>query len=189
MSTPESCLHMFVKQSVKVLQQGGIIAYPTEYCFGLGCDPRDRQAVERLLQIKQRKVEQGVILIAGDSNQVSHYADLEQLVSKHEILASWPGPNTWLLPAHASVPDYIRGQHETIAMRIPDHQFCLALLNEFAHPIVSTSANRSGQPEHLVTCSVVADMGEDCDLIVDLPVGGATRASTIRDAITGSTLR
>lgn len=178
-----------VKLAVNVLQNGGVIAYPTEYCFGLGCDPRDKKAVERLLRIKRRKAEQGVILIAADAVQVEFYANLNGMKYKDTVLNSWPGPNTWLLPIKDTVPNFIKGKHSSIAMRVPQHEFCLALLNQFGHPIVSTSANRSGQPEHLNSDSVRADIGNECDLVIDLPVGGAKRASVIRDAVTGATIR
>jgi len=85
--------------AVGTLNDGGVIAYPTEFCFGLGCDPRDARALKKLLDIKQRKAEQGVILIAGALDQVEHYAEFASLPNAAEIKASWPGPNTWLLPA------------------------------------------------------------------------------------------
>lgn len=178
-----------LNNAVSTLRAGGVIAYPTEYCFGLGCDPRNQQAVEKLLAIKRRSATQGVILIAGDIQQVSVYADLDRVPNLAAVTDSWPGPNTWLLPAYDAVPSFIRGQHQTIAMRIPEHDFCLAMLNQFSHPIVSTSANRSGEKEHLSAATVKRDMGVECDYIVDVAVGGADRASTIRDALTGSTLR
>ncbi len=178
-----------VAAAAEVLHAGGVIAYPTEYCFGLGCDPRNRSAVEKLLTIKQRQPEQGVILIAGDIEQVECYADLSAVSDMDTVRASWPGPNTWLLPALDSVPSYIRGRHSTIAMRIPQHNFCLSLLKWFGHPIVSTSANRSGQPELLTAASVDAELGVECDFVVDASVGDASKASTIRDAISGDTLR
>ncbi len=178
-----------IQSAVAVLRNGGVIAYPTEYCFGLGCDPRNESAVLRLLEIKRRKAEQGVILIAADLNQINCYANFDDVSDQDLITATWPGPNTWLLPTREGVPEFIRGRHATIAMRIPQHDFCLALLAEFGHPIVSTSANRSGEPEHLVAETVEQDLGDECDLVVNFPVGGAKQASTIRDAMTGAVLR
>lgn len=173
----------------RALEQGDVIAYPTEYCFGLGCDPRNKVAVERLLKIKRRPPEQGVILIAADLDQVKEYADLETLPDLETVTSSWPGPNTWLLPVLPNVPSYICGAHTTIAMRIPEHDFCLKLLKEYGHPIVSTSANRSGESEHLDAASVERDMGAECDYIVHASVGQAKQASTIRNALTGQVLR
>lgn len=173
----------------RVLDSGGVIAYPTEYCFGLGCDPRDETAVQRLLDIKARSAEQGVILIAASLDQVKLYANWSEISDPDAIMDSWPGPNTWVMPAHKSVSAMVRGKYESIAMRIPQHDFCLTLLTQYGHPIVSTSANRSGEKEHLLASTVKQDIGVECDYIIDLPVGGAQRASTIRDAITGTTLR
>ncbi len=175
--------------AVSALRAGGVIAYPTEYCFGLGCDPRNQQAVEKLLTIKGRSAEQGVILIAGDLPQVACYADLEKVPDLSVVTDSWPGSNTWLLPALEQTPRFIRGKHSSIAMRIPKHDFCLAMLAQFGHPIVSTSANRSGEKEHLCADTVRSEMAQECDYIVDVAVGGAKRASCIRDAITGEILR
>ncbi len=185
----DSSLDSHVVNAAKVISAGGVIAYPTEYCFGLGCDPRYTSAVQKLLSIKQRKAEQGVILIAADLDQVRCYADLNEIALLDQVLASWPGPNTWLLPCLPNVSEMIRGKHETIAMRIPNNEFCLRLLGHYGHPIVSTSANRSGQKEHLSAATLRNDLGVECDYIVDYPVGGATQASTIRHASTGHTLR
>lgn len=175
--------------AVRSLSEGGVIAYPTEYCFGLGCDPRNSAALEKLLTIKRRKAEQGVILIAADLDQVQEYADIQQLQNIETIRSTWPGPNTWLLPAKPAVSELVRGEHLSIAMRIPDHALCLSLLNAFGHPIVSTSANRSGEKEHLEARTVKRDLGEECDYVIDAPVGGASSPSTIRDALSGAILR
>lgn len=178
-----------LNNAVNTLRVGGVIAYPTEYCFGLGCDPRNEHAVEKLLKIKRRDKAQGVILIAADLSQIEAYADLSSLAKRKEILASWPGANTWLLPAHKTVSSWIRGEHTTIAMRIPDHALCRELCRRFGHPIVSTSANRHGQPAHTSAPNLIADLGNEVDLVVEAPLGGATSPSTIRDAITGEILR
>jgi len=176
-------------KAVSVLRAGGVIAYPTEYCFGLGCDPRQADAIKKLLAIKHRQPDQGLILIAANEEQICLYGELKSLAKYSEIRASWPGPNTWLIPAHAHVSEWVRGKFLSVAMRIPDHQFCLTMCEQFSHPIVSTSANRHGQPAHLCAEAVLEDMGADIDLVVTAQVGGATNASTIRNAITGEVLR
>jgi len=178
-----------IDSAVKVLHAGGVIAYPTEYCYGLGCDPRNESALDKLLKIKQRAKAQGVILIAANITQVKCYAEIDQLSRKDEILASWPGPNTWLLPAHKTVPNWVRGKHLTIALRIPGHELSRQLCSAFEHPIVSTSANRHGQPAHRGAPSLRADLGDEIDLVIDAPLGLANSASTIRDGVTGETLR
>jgi L-threonylcarbamoyladenylate synthase len=178
-----------IKQAVAALRSGGVIAYPTEYCFGFGCDPRNTDALARLLAIKQRKREQGVILIAASLEQVSCYAELKNLVRLRQITDSWPGPNTWVIPAKAAVSDWLRGKHSSIAMRISDHPVCLSLCRQFDHPIVSTSANRHGQDALLTAADVSREFAGQLDYIIDAPVGGAAQASTIRDAISGQQFR
>ncbi len=178
-----------IDKAAEALLAGGVIAYPTEYCFGLGCDPRNILAMKKLLNVKRRKPEQGVILIAANLDQVQEYADVNKVQNMESVTSSWPGPNTWLLPVKPNVSQWVRGKHASIAMRIPDHALCLSLLATFGHPIVSTSANRTGEQEHLDANAVRHDLGKECDYIIDAPVGGASNPSTIRDALTGATLR
>lgn len=178
-----------IQSAVSALRAGGVIAYPTEYCFGLGCDPRDTAAIQRLLAIKGRQKEQGVILIAADLDQIPEYAKLDNVTFIEQVKASWPGPVTWLLPAHESVSNWVRGDHGSIAFRIPAHSISHQLCARFEHPIVSTSANRHGKSALLSADAVAADMGVELDYILDAPVGGAPTASIIRDAITGQRLR
>jgi len=148
-----------IENAVIALRAGGVIAYPTEYCFGLGC-------------------EQGVILVAATIEQISEYADLNLVPNNEEVMASWPGPNTWVLPAKGSVSDLVRGKHTSIAMRISAHEVCRSLCKEFAHPIVSTSANRHGQRALLSAVEVREEFNHELDFVVDLPVGNSSSAST-----------
>ena len=175
--------------AVDALRAGGVIAYPTEHCFGLGCDPSNISALKRLLTIKQRKREQGVILIAASIEQVCAQVDLDSSPIKPEIVASWPGPSTWILPAHESVSEWVRGKHSSVAMRIPAHTLCQQLCERFGGAIVSTSANRHGSPALLNAGDVRAEMGVELDYILDAPVGGAAQPSTIRDGQSGEQLR
>lgn len=178
-----------ISDAVTALRAGGVIAYPTEYCFGLGCDPRNEAAVSRLLKIKNRQREQGVILIASNLTQVREWVDLSASPMQAEIEASWPGPNTWLLPALATVSPWVRGHHSTVAMRVPAHDLCQSLCEHFCAAIVSTSANRHGQAALLTAAEVDTEMGVELDYIVDAPVGGAHTASIIRDGLTGKRIR
>jgi L-threonylcarbamoyladenylate synthase len=183
-----------IADAISALNVGGVIAYPTEYCFGLGCDPKNHSAIARILNIKRRHKEQGVILIAANIEQVSNYADLNLLPDLDLITGSWPGPNTWLLPARDSVTSWVRGSHSSVAMRIPSYALCRQLCYDFEDALVSTSANRHGQNSLLDAESVNLEFGDEIDLILDMPVQhqpshGTSKASTIRDAITGKQLR
>lgn len=175
--------------AVDVLRDGGVIAYPTEHCFGLGCDPRNQHAISKLLAIKQRQPEQGVILIAAELAQVNDYVDLSASPLLPAIEASWPGPNTWLLPALESVSTWVRGKHTTVAMRVTANKICRQLCMTFGGAIVSTSANRHGQAALLDSASVSQEMAAELDYIIDAPVDGATQPSTIRDGLTGDVIR
>ena len=178
-----------ILKAVSVLRGGGVIAYPTEYCFGLGCDPQDSQAVEKIVKIKRRAIKQGVLLIAADINQVREYADLAISPLEAQILASWPGPITWTLPKQQSVPVWITGEHQSIAMRMTSHAISIELCRQFGQAIVSTSANRHGQSPLMTAQEVEKEMVAEVDFVVHAKVGGATHASTIRDGMTGITLR
>lgn len=178
-----------IEQAVKVVRDGGVIAYPTEYCFGLGCDPMNTKAVRRILRIKNRAAEQGLILIAADLQQVVEYADIEASPITEKILQSWPGPVTWTLPALGHVSDWIKGMHSSIAMRVTGHVLSAAICRQFGHAMVSTSANRHTQAALRSAAEVAAEMGGEIDYIVAADVGGAQRASQIRDGLTGAILR
>lgn len=183
---------MSVSTAADLMRAGGVVAYPTEYCFGLGCDPRNEHAVQRILSIKQRSVEQGLILIAAELEQVHNYAELDQLPTIAEIKQSWPGPVTWVLPALADTPPWITGQHKSVAMRVTAHALCQSLCIEFGGAIVSTSANRHGQPAAVSVQEVARQLGDEVDLILDGPLANDDSnrsSSSIRDARSGETLR
>ena len=107
-----------LRKAARILRCGGVIAYPTESCFGLGCDPKNLQAVRRLLMLKRRSYRKGLILIASNVQQCHEYADIHNMPKRVEILNSWPGPNTWLLTPTHQVSRLVRGQHESIAIRV-----------------------------------------------------------------------
>jgi L-threonylcarbamoyladenylate synthase len=186
-STPN--LDQAISTAASAIRAGGVIAYPTEYCFGLGCDPRNEQAIARLLKIKNRQAEQGLILIAADIEQVCDYVDLASSPLREKIERSWPGPNTWTLAALESVSRFISGNHTTVAIRISGHVLSKQLCEEFGGAIVSTSANRHGQDALLHADAVRKEMSVELDYIIDAPVGDARSASTIRDGLTGRVLR
>jgi L-threonylcarbamoyladenylate synthase len=130
----------------KVFQQGGVIAYPTEAVFGLGCDPDNPQAIKKLLAIKNRSEEKGLILLAGDFTQLSPYLDISKLssIQIEQILNRWPNGITQVLPANPNISPLLTGRFNSIAVRITDQPDVVALCAEANKPIVSTSANFSG---------------------------------------------
>ena len=126
------------------LRRGGLIAYPTEYCFGLGCDPRNRRAVLRLLKLKRRPQNKGLILIAGKFAQLAPY--LQPLAADQQDILRRDGAQavTYLMPARPGVPRWLRGRYDTLAVRITAHPGAAALCNTLGMALVSTSANCSG---------------------------------------------
>lgn len=178
-----------LRQAAAVLDRGGVIAYPTEGCYGLGCDPRRAGAVQRVLRLKRRSWRQGLILIAARWAQIVPWVDSgdEQAVARAR--RSWPGPHTWLLAARPGVPRRVRGEHDSIAVRITAHPLAAALCRHCRHPLVSTSANRHGRPPALTAAQVRAQFGDGVDYILTGPLGGLAGPTPIRDARSGETLR
>lgn len=128
----------------KYLLRGGVIAYPTESCYGLGCDPGNREAVKRILRLKQRPQAKGLILIATELRQLKPYVAHLTAAQQKTLAATWPGPHTWLLPASAGCPAWLTGKHHSIAARVTAHRDAAFLCREVGMALVSTSANRSG---------------------------------------------
>ncbi|MGL6026575.1 MAG: L-threonylcarbamoyladenylate synthase [Vibrio sp.] len=180
-----------LQQAVDALRSGGVIAYPTEGVFGLGCDPDNQTAMLRLLAIKQRPVEKGVILIAANYQQLQPYIDETQLSAEQlaQVLASWPAPLTWVMPASRHTPSWVRGQFDTVAVRVSAHPLVQKLCVAFGKPLTSTSANLSGQPACVTQQQVIAQLGEHINVVVEGKTGGRSGPSEIRDARSLQVLR
>lgn len=180
-----------ISESIAVLKRGGVIAYPTEAVWGLGCDPFDEAAVLRLLAIKQREVAKGLILVAARRAQFDALLDWSALPPERvaAVDASWPGPNTWIVPATSRVPRWITGTHSGVAVRVSDHPVVIALCEAFGAPLVSTSANRAGEPPAFSRQALDPQLLVQLDGISDGDTGGLSAPTAIRDALTGSVLR
>ena len=177
--------------AIKALQAGKVIAYPTEAVYGVGCDPDNPQAIALLLQIKQREKSKGLILIAADFSQLRPYIDGSAITPEQQqaMLASWPGPVTWVVPAKVGLTDWLTGQFSTIAIRVSDHPLVQQLCRAYGKPLTSTSANLSGQPACRQATEVVAQLGTQLAAIIDAPTGGRANPSEIRDIRTGHIFR
>ena len=178
-----------ISRAVQCLREGGVIAYPTEAVYGLGCDPDNEAAVRRILQLKDRPEGAGLILIADTLERFLPYiqpvsAELEQRAN-----AAWPGPVTWLFPRASGVPDWLAGTHDTIALRVTAHPVCRALCAAFSGPIVSTSANPAGESPARSATGVAARFGTRLCGIVAGDLGDQDQPSEIRDLVTGRILR
>lgn len=135
-----------LKLAATALRQGKLVAYPTEAVWGLGCDPFNPRAVADLIALKGRKAAKGLILIAADFEQIERFLEIGDAETKQRILATWPGPVTWVIPASTDVPSWLQGKRGSLAVRVTDHPVASALCRTFGGAIVSTSANPSGAP-------------------------------------------
>lgn len=178
-----------VEAAVSALRDGGIVAYPTEAVWGLGCDPQDRTAVERLFRLKQRPPDVGVLLIGSDFSQFASYIGPCPEEAIQRALASWPGPHTWIFPRAETVPGWIAGTHRGIALRVTAHPVARALCEIFDGALVSTSANRHGEPPARSVADLWRMFGAELDAVVEGELGGLERPTRIRDAMSGEIVR
>ena len=178
-----------ITRAVAVLRRGGVIAYPTEAVWGLGCDPFNESAVRRIFALKQRPGGVGVIVIGADFTQITPFLGDCTVAILERAKATWPGPNTWIFPRNSRVPAWIVGEHAGIAIRVTAHPVAAALCRSFGSAIVSTSANPHGQAPARSAKAVRQLFNDQLDDIVEGELGGLERPTPIRDAVSGEELR
>lgn len=178
-----------IDRAARTILDGGIVAYPTEAVYGLGCLPLERDAVARLLGIKGRPWRKGLLVIAADLAQLEPLVDLAAAKRRSEILASWPGPVTWTLPARAGVPRWLTGGRTTLAVRVTAHPIARALCRRTGRALVSTSANRSGRRPQRRLLLVRRELGRLVDYVLAGPLGDSAQPTQIRSGATGAVLR
>jgi L-threonylcarbamoyladenylate synthase len=174
-----------LRHAARVIRSGGIVAYATEYCFGLGCDPHNERAVSRLLRLKRRPADKGLIVLAAHPDQLTPFA-AELPAAARE---SWPGPHTWLVPARPRAPRWITGGHPRVAVRVTAHRQAAALCTQAGMAIVSTSANRAGERPARSFRDTVRRLGGEVDYVLPGRVGTLPAPTPIRDALTGELVR
>jgi L-threonylcarbamoyladenylate synthase len=182
-------VNIHYRKAAMCLDQGGVIAYPTEAVWGLGCDPWDVHAVARLLELKQRDPAKGLIVIAGTLQQVEPWLANLSAAQQATLKASWPGPRTWLVPDVRIAPPWVRGEHASIALRVSDHPVVQGVCAAFGGPMVSTSANPAGKAPARNALEVRRYFGAALDTIVPGETGGLDRPTEIRDLLTGEIAR
>jgi len=173
-----------IHKAGRVVRSGGIVTYPTEGVFGLGCLPDDRQAVERILTIKQRDPSQGLILIAANPAQLQRWIETDR-----EIPCGQSKPVTWVVPASAAVPPWITGRHTGVAVRIISHPVAAAVCVAAGSALVSTSANVSGHVPAANGYVLRRQFHDLVDYIVPGRCGPSSGPSEIRDLMSNKTLR
>jgi L-threonylcarbamoyladenylate synthase len=187
MGATPSRLHLDL--ACHALAAGGVIAYPTEGVWGLGCEPLNAHACRRVLALKRRAAAKGFILIASEFDQVAPFVAKLTPAQLKPVRASWPGAVTWLLPAAAWAPRHLTGGRDTLAVRVTAHPVARALCERYGGPIVSTSANASGRAPALTLLQVQRRFGAKVDYVLAGALGGLKGPTPIRDFATGRVVR
>lgn len=176
-----------IRHAARILRAGGVITYPTEGVFGLGCLPDNHDAVVSLLSIKSRDFSRGLILIVSDPLQLAAWIDLPQ--AGLDLKSDSRHPVTWIVPATEEVPVWVSGHHDSIAVRLTTHPIAHALCEAADSAIVSTSANITGHAPARNLLSLRRQFRSLVDYIVPGECGPAMGPSEIRDYLTGKVLR
>lgn len=178
-----------VQIAARVLRSGGLVAYPTEAIWGVGCDPNNRLAVEKLLSLKGRDAKKGLILVAASQQQLAPYLDGLEPKYLQQLQQAWPGPVTFIVPDNGAVPLWIKGGHSAVALRVSAHPLVAQLCDTFGGPIVSTSANYSGQAPAKWAWQVRKRLGYGLHYVLPGQLGKSAKPTEIRDLLTGRVLR
>jgi len=179
---------LHAQKAINVCKTGGVIAYPTEAVFGLGCIPTFEHSVHRILKLKRRSVRKGLILIAGEIGQLEEFVDFSKIKNIKAVFRSWPGPVTWLIPARQMTPIWLTGEHDTLAVRVSSYNLIKLLCAELG-PIVSTSANPSNAYPAKSSQRVRSYFPREIDYVIPAKITNNKNPSEIRDAKTGEILR
>lgn len=178
-----------IESAVHALQQGQVIAYPTEAVYGLGCDPDNEQAISKILELKHRPAEKGLILIAADFAQLEKYLLPLSADELARCQSTWPGPVTWIIPKSDRVSPLLSGAFDSIAVRVTAHPVASELCTKFGKPVVSTSANLSGQEPARSIADLEQQFSERIPCMIEGPVDLDAKPSEIRDLKTNNILR
>lgn len=170
-----------------ILQRGGIIAYPTEAVYGLGCDPFNPTAVQSLIDLKGRAAAKGLILLIADWAQLTPLIQPLTEEQRTRVQATWPGFVTWVFPASSTLPIWLTKENHRIAIRMTEHPTAKALCAQSA--LISTSANLSGKPPAKQETEVRHQFPKGIDAIVQGELGHFTQPSPIYDVQNGKQLR
>lgn len=178
-----------INAACNAIAAGGVIAYPTEGVFGLGCDPLNEDAIANLLALKGRDADKGFILLAANRSQLQPFIATPDERLQLKLEQSWPGPVTWILPCSDTAPASVTGNKSNIATRVTDHQIARELCFSANTAVISTSANLSGQPACTTAAQVQSVFGDKLSYILDYEVGNLKGPTPIFDGLTGDQLR
>lgn len=178
-----------ITQAAAAIKSGGVVAYPTEGVYGLGCNPLNQNAVERLISIKQRDIGRGFILIAANLQQLKPLLLEVDDALQRKLDHDWPGPVTWILKHNHVMPALVHGNRDTIAVRVTAHAAAARLCELCGYAIISSSANLSGQPPCASASEVETVFTDQLDFILDAPLGNLGTPTPIFDGESGAQLR
>ena len=182
-------MNWHIREAVRILSSGGVIAYPTETVYGLGCDPFNAAAVLHLLALKQRSLEHGVILIASDFTQLEPLLLPLDATVRRRVSNPGTPPVPWLFPCLPDTPAWLTGNHDKLAVRVTSNPVAIALCTHWGGPLVSTSANLHGRPPATSALAVRKAFDNKLDYILHGATGATNKPSSLRDGISGAILR
>ena len=175
-----------IEKGIRILKDGGVIAFPTDTVYGLGADAFNLKAVERIYEIKNRPSHLPLPLLIADISQLTLVAEPAYGINLFLARRFWPGGLTLVLPKAASLPSYL-AQGSTVAVRMPNHPVCLSLIRGLGTLVIGTSANLSGNPPALAADEAKQQIGDKVDLVIDGGRCSGGVESTIVDT-TGETV-
>lgn len=187
-SDPLPLNYWHIRRASRIVKQGGLIAYPTEAVYGLGCSPWLAEPALRLLRLKRRSIGKGLIVVAAHTGQLEDLVDFEKILNYQEVTDTWPGPVTWLLPARRNTPAWIHGDHTDIAVRVSADPFVRHLC-EYCGPLISTSANPDKAAPARSSAQVRNYFRHKLDFIVPGRLSDGGSPSEIRDGRSGRIIR
>lgn len=177
-----------VQRATDILLTGGVVAHACEGVWGLACDAYSFASVQRILELKRRPIQNGLILIGDQAAEFSVELMGLNEEQREEVVNSWPGPETWILETHR-FPAWITGGRGTVAVRVPGHEQAREMARRFGGPLVSTSANRSGEEPGTCQTEVAKSLGDEVDYLLPGATSGSMGPSRIRVAGSGEVLR
>jgi L-threonylcarbamoyladenylate synthase len=176
------------ENAIKILSDGGVIGYPTEAVFGLGCDPWNEKSVNKISDIKNRKKNKTFLLVASNIDQLKNLIDVYAITE--EVKSSWPGHISWLIPARKEAPSWLIDKETgLIGIRVSDHPVINKICNKFQSPIISTSANISGNKNIKDKNTFVSEFKNKVDYLVEGNIGNQDNPSIIINMITNENIR
>lgn len=169
----------FVRRAAGVLREGGVLIYPTDTTYGIGCDLFNKRAIERVYRIKEAEPDKPLSFICADLKDLSEYASGVSNYAYQTMRRLLPGPYTFVLRASRLVPKIMISRQKTVGIRIPDNRICLDMIQEFGHPIVNASVS----PPKDEVLSDPEQIHEQYGKIVDLVIGGGVLLSDLSSVV------